>query len=159
MKRLMILLIAAGAVAVPATAAVFGRPGDHALLAAVSGTGTSFASGTATASGDVVRGTTFASGHFSLSLSTTWSSAKTFTRTHDDKTLSVSCAPATASLTLTAGSTTKTLSLTGRTCSLTFDGTARYGFMGRDSTSHAGAFLREKGTTVRGLVGAFAMPH
>jgi hypothetical protein len=156
MKKLLIPLIAATALAAPATASAwFGHHGDHALLAAVSGTGTSFGSGTATASGDVVKGTTLANGHFGLSLSTTWSSAKTFTRTHDDKSFSVSCAPAAATLTLTAGSTTKTLSLTGRTCSLTFDGTTRYGFMGRDSTAHAGAFLRESGSTVRGFVGGF----
>jgi hypothetical protein len=155
MKRLLIAIIAAGALAVPATASAwFGHhgQGDRMLLAAVSGTGTSFASGSATASGSVARGMTFANGTFSLTLSTTWSSAKTFSRTRDNKSFSVSCAPATATFTLTAGSTTKTLSLTGRTCSLTLNGTTRYGFMGRDSTNHAGAFLRENGTTVRGLV-------
>jgi hypothetical protein len=151
MKRILILVLAASALAVPATASAwFGRT-SHALIGAVSGTGTSFASATATASGNVVKGSQFANGHFSLSLSTTWTSAKS----HTFPRITVSCAPATATLTLTAGSTTKTLSLTGRTCSIAFDGTTRYGFMGRDPTTHGAAFLRENGTTVRGLVGAF----
>jgi hypothetical protein len=162
MKRLLMALIAAGALAVPASASAwFGHhaQGDLMLLAAVSGTGTSFASGSATASGDVLRGITLANGTFNLSVSTTWSSARTFARTRDNKSISISCAPATATLTLTAGSTTKTLSLTGRTCSLAFNGTTRYGFMGRDATNHAGAFLRENGTTVRGLVAGLRQQH
>ena len=155
MKKLLLPLVAAGSLAPPATAPAWFGHHDHALLAAVSGTGTSFGSTSATASGDVVKGTAFANGHFSLSVSTTWSSAKSRTFPH----VTVSCAPATANLTLTGGSTTKTLSLTGRTCAVTFGGTTRSGFMGRDATSRAGAFLRENGTTVRGFVGAFEERH
>jgi hypothetical protein len=72
------------------------------------------------------------------------SSAKTLSRTRDDKTISIS--------------TTKTLSLTGRTRSLASNGTTRY-LHGARLHEPRGAFLRENGTTVRGLVAGLRQQH
>jgi hypothetical protein len=141
MKKLLLPLVSAAALAVPASALAWGGGHDthgefHSGLAGatkLSGTGTSFAGTSATASGTA----------FTASLSTTWSSAqsKTFMGA------TVSCAPATASITIDSTAT----SYTGRTCSWTHDGTTKYGFMGKSSTGSR-ALLGESGTTVRGVV-------
>jgi hypothetical protein len=166
MRKLLIALVAAAAFAAPASAIACRSHhgsarltsfthrqggGDHdngVLFAKVTGTGTSFGGGTATASGSSV-GNNNQTGTWSASLSTTWSSATPKTWTHDDGdndgddgTFTVSCAPATASLTLTNGSTT-TSSLTGKTCSWTANGTTTYAFIGTDSTHSVRAFLKE----------------
>lgn len=150
MKKLLTPLIAAAALAAPATALAWGGGHDHHGVAGMrhpmlTGTGTSFGASTATAQGT----------GFKLSLSTTWSSttSKTFTDNDGDKddgTVTISCAPATASITL---GTNAPVSLTGRTCSLTRNGTTKYGFMGRSTTGLRAAF-KEDGTTVTGF--AFA---
>jgi len=152
MNKLLISFVAAAALAAPSSALAWG--GDHhgvrfgVTFAKLSGTGSSFGGTTAPASGSIVAGNDHPNGHFSVSLSTTWSSATTKTWTDsdgdaDDGTYAVSCAPATASLTLSNGSTS-TSSLTGKTCSLTVNGTVKgYGFFGGDSTHAVHAFLKQ----------------
>jgi hypothetical protein len=125
------------------------------MLAKVSGTGSSLGGTSAAATGSIVAGNDHPNGHFSASFSTTWSSAqsKTFTDNdgdNDDGTITVSCAPSTATLTLTNG-TTSTATLTGKTCSMTRNGTTKYRFAAA-STDGVHAFLREDGTSVKGLV-------
>jgi hypothetical protein len=169
MKKLLIPLVAAAALAVPASALAHDRGhGDHGFggfsaLEKLSGTGTSFASTSATATGSLVESADHPNGHFNATLSTTWSSAvtKTFNGQNDNDgdddnnhtngvAFSISCAPATASITLSNG-TTSTASYTGKTCSWTKNGTTVYGFAGTASDgSHA--FLRESGTTVMGAI-------
>lgn len=158
MKKLLLPLVAAAALAAPASAFAWGgghdrhggiRFGGFSALTKLSGTGTSFGSTSATASGT----------GFTAALSTTWSSAQT--KTFADN--SIKCAPATASIT-TNGTTT---SYTGKTCSWTRNGTTKYGFMGAASNGTR-AVLGEDGTTVKGAVfkahkpmkmGAFAASH
>ena len=166
MKTLLIPLVVAATLALPAGALAWGGHEHHAgfasfgfrfraaednggggMFAKLSGTGASFGGTTATGTGSIVAGNDHPNGHFSVSLSTTWSSAtsKTFTDNDgdsDDGTLTVSCAPATASITLTDGSTT-TSSLTGKTCSWALNGTTTYGFFGVDSMGTVHAFLKE----------------
>ena len=159
MKKLLLPLVAAAALAVPASALAWGGGHDdhhgdfHRGLAGItklSGTGTSFGAATAIASGT----------GFTASLSTNWSSAtsKTFTDNDgdgDDGTITISCAPATASITINGTAT----SYSGHTCSLTRNGTTKYGFRGASSTGSR-ALLGEDGTTVRGAVFAgFAHPE
>lgn len=133
-------------------AAVFAAPASahfghhHRALAVVSGTGSSFGDASATSSGSIVAGK-LKGGSYEASLSTNWSSAKTWT--FGD--VKVSCAAATGTLTLTSGTTTVKASLTGKACSWTKAGTTKYGFAGRDKATHVAAVLMEKGTTVRGL--------
>ncbi|MBV8064211.1 MAG: hypothetical protein JOY73_01650 [Actinobacteria bacterium] len=117
-----------------------GNQGDHhsrgfgGSAMQLSGTGTSFGATSASITGTGLTGT----------LSTTWTSATTKTF----GTASISCAPATASLTIgTAAADT----FTGKTCSWTKNGTTLYGFFGSD-TNGAHAFLKEDGTTVTGAV-------
>ncbi len=169
MLKLLVPVLAAAALAAPAAAFACDGGGHHSgasagllsfrfgvgdhgggQFAKLAGTGTSFGSDSATASGDVVRGD-LASGPWSATLATTWSSAesKSFQDTdgdNDDGTVTVSCAPATASVTL-GGSTE---SLTGKTCSLTRNGTTVYGFAGKASNGDR-AFLKEDGSTVKGV--------
>jgi hypothetical protein len=79
--------------------------------------------------------------------------SKTFTDNdggNDEGTITVSCAPSTATLTLTNG-TTSTATLAGKTCSTSRNGTTKYRFIGA-STTGVHTFLREDGTTVKGLV-------
>lgn len=194
MRKLLIALVAAAALAVPATALAwdghhhhhhFGvlaaffvkGDGDHgqfavraggdndensqgedndndeneapAMVAQLSGTGTSFGANTATATGNIVGGNDHQNGHFSVSLNTDWAAAQSKTFTEEDgDTVTISCAPATASSTLTNGSTTNT-DFTGKTCSKTDEGTTKYGFFG-SSTTDVRLFLKEDGTTVMG---------
>ncbi|HKT07538.1 MAG TPA: hypothetical protein VJR24_06565 [Gemmatimonadaceae bacterium] len=152
MKKLLLPLVAAAALAVPASAFAWGGGHDHHggvrfggfnALTKLSGTGTSFGASSATASG----------AGFTASLSTTWSSAtsKTFSDNdgdRDDGTMTVSCAPSTATITLSGKAA---VSYTGRTCSWTRNGTTKFAFMGRASDGPA-AFLKEDGTTVTGAV-------
>jgi hypothetical protein len=146
MRTTLISLVAAAALALPAAA--FAHGGHHGgwhrgwtqasagFFAAkdkdshsasgftkLTGAGSTFGAATSTVSGTVAP-----SGTFSATLTTNWSTAmsKTFTLG------TVSCASATASLTL-SGSTTPD-SFTGKTCSWTpAGGTAVYGFFGTDS--------------------------
>src|SRR5262249_36973991 len=113
----------------------------------LSGTGTSFGSTSATATGSITQSRDHPNGHFSASLSTTWSSAtqKTFMD------VTVSCAPSTASITLSNG-TSSTANFTGKACSWTRSGTTKYAFFGRTSDGTTRAFLREDGTTIKGFV-------
>jgi hypothetical protein len=136
MKKTLITLIATAALAAPAAALAHdghrqqGRHHGHGLYAKLTGTGTSFSGGTATASGTIAKGTLLASGTYSASLTTTWSSATT--KTSEKGTLS--CAPATATLSVVGAVTTNTVSstLTGKTCAFTkTDGTVVRGFIGK----------------------------
>ncbi|MDE3025954.1 MAG: hypothetical protein KGI93_10335 [Acidobacteriota bacterium] len=152
MKKLLLPLVAAAALALPASAFAWGGGHDehhgdfHIGLAGVtklSGTGTTFGGTSATASGT----------GFTASLSTTWSSAtsKTFSDDDGDSTdgsTTVSCAPSTASIALGGQAA---VGYSGRTCSWTRNGTTTYAFMGRASNGPA-AFLKEDGTTVAGAV-------
>lgn len=137
-----IAVVLAATLAAPASAHHF----RHRALAVLSGTGSSFGDATATSSGSIVRGK-LKGGTYDASLTTDWSAARTFTF----RDVTVSCAPATGTLTLTNGTTTKNASLKGKTCSWTRAGTTKYGFGGRDRTAHVALLLKEKGTTVRGL--------
>ena len=178
MKKLLLPLVAAAALAAPTSAlawgthhhhhhgirfAFFARSGDNdgdhdgnALFAKLSGTGSSFGANSATATGSIVAGNDHLNGHFSVSLTTDWSTATTKTWTDndgdaDDGTVTISCASATASVTLTNGSTSSS-SLTGKECSKTRNGTTKYGFFGRSSDGKTRAFLKEEGSTVKGAV-------
>jgi hypothetical protein len=143
MKKLLLPLVAAAALAAPASAFAWGgghghhngiHAGAFAGLTKLSGTGASFGGTTATASGT----------GFTASLATTWSSATSKTL----HTMTFSCAPATASITL---GTAAAASYTGRTCSSVRNGTTKYVFTGKASDgSHA--VLGEDGTTVTGAV-------
>jgi hypothetical protein len=163
MNKLLISLAAAAALAVPSSALAwgghhhggrlgafaFGGDNDHSVMfAKLSGTGASFGGATTTVTGSIVAGNDHPNGHFSVSLSTTWSSAttKTFTDNDgdaDDGTYASSCAPATASITLSNGSTS-TSALTGKTCSSSFNGTVKgSGFFGADSAHTVHLFLKQ----------------
>ena len=161
MKKLLISLIVVAALSVPGAAFGWGGAQDHhggwGMFAKVSGTGTSFGGTSSTASGSIVAGNDHLNGHFSVGLSTTWSSAttKTFTDSDgdsDDGTVTISCASATASLTLSNGSTS-TSSLTGKTCSKNVNGTTTYTFVGSDSSNSVQTFLKEDASNnVTGVV-------
>lgn len=148
-KKLLIPLLAATALALPSAAAAhdgWHHHHHHALFAKLSGTGTSLAGTSATASGTIASDK-LGTGTFAATIATNWAAAKT--RTGDRGTLS--CAPATATLTLTGASTANTTaaSLTGKTCRWTPAGaTAPAGsmFFGRDASVHATG-------TVAGLAG------
>ena len=172
MRKILIPLVAAAALAAPTSALAHGGGhhgfGDHhgafAGIEKLSGTGTSFASTSATATGSLVQSVDHPNGQFSATLSTTWSSAQTKTfggnsnndndgdddNNHGRDGMSISCAPATASVTLSNG-TSSTATYTGKTCSWTKNGTTVYGFAGSASDGTR-AFLKEDGTTVTGAV-------
>jgi hypothetical protein len=173
MRKIIVPLVAAAALAAPTSAFAhsgghhhFGDGDHHGAIAGfekLSGTGSSFASTSATATGSLVNSVTHPNGHFSATLSTTWSSAqtKTFGGKNDDDgdddnnhtngtAFSISCAPATASITLANGTST-TATYTGKMCSWTRNGATVYGFAGSASDGTR-AFLREDGTTVTGAV-------
>jgi hypothetical protein len=148
MRKLLIPLVACAALALPAAASAHDAWWHHrfpGVFARVSGTGTSFAGTSATASGSIVAGKPVASGTFSATLNTTWSQATTRTGEHG----TLSCAPASLVLTLTdsaspANHTTATL--TGRTCTFTkSDGTTFRGFVGRGSIVGAGTLANVSG--------------
>lgn len=173
MKMLLLPLLAAAALAAPAVgSANHGHHGDrgnalfrvhrHAILAKLSGTGTSFASAAATASGSIARSDKLGAGTFAASIATDSSKATTRTRGHG----TLTCAPATATLTLTGTNTADTThaTLTGRTCTWTpTGGSAVSAFFGRGAVTGTGAlasvtgnekaFLFEKADgTVKGAV-------
>jgi hypothetical protein len=145
-KKLIFSLLAAAALATPAAAWAHHGWHHHHALAKLSGTGTSFGAATATASGSIVGGS-LSSGTFAASISTDWSKAVD----HMTDRGTLSCAPASATLTLNAASTTQS-ALTGKTCAFTrTSGSVVRAFFGRNTTTKA--FLGEKADgTVKGAV-------
>ena len=166
MKRLLIPLAAAAALAVPAGALAWGGHHHHgthfgffadrdAVFSKLSGTGTSFGASSATSSGSITAGNPLGSGTYSASLTTDWAHATM--HTFDKGT--VSCAPATGTLSLASGTKSASLALTGKTCSFTpTGGSTKYAFFGSGAASGAltgtdRVFLREDSTgAVHGVV-------
>jgi hypothetical protein len=112
----------------------------------LSGTGTSFGGSTATASGTVKSSDPVSASTFSATLSTNWAAATTKTSEHG----TLSCAPATATLSISGTTTTNTASssLTGQTCAWTkSDGTVVRTFFGKGSITAAGTLAGLNGTT------------
>src|SRR5258706_80713 len=99
MRKLLIILAAVAALALPAAASAHGFwwHHDHALFAKLSGTGTSFGGSSSTASGQIVAGHVLSSGTFTASVTTDWTQSTTKTGEHG----TLVCAPASLSLTLT----------------------------------------------------------
>ena len=157
MKKILLTLLATAALAAPSAALAHGGHGwwhHHAGLAMLTGTGTSFGGATATASGTLVsRSDKLATGTFSLSLTSDLS--KVTTKTFGRGTLT--CAPATASLTLTDGASaanTATGALAGNTCSWTKTGstdTVR-SFFGRGKATGAGTLAGLTGKTAKAFI-------
>jgi hypothetical protein len=149
MRTLMTLCVAAAALAIPAGALAHDghHHHHHASLAKLSGTGTSFSANTATASGTVVGADALSTGTFNASLSTNWSAATTKTFEHG----TLSCAPATATLSVVGATATNTLSssaLTGKTCAWTKTGGATVRmFFGKGTVTAAGTLAALNGTT------------
>ena len=149
MKTLMTICATAIALAIPASALAHdgnghggkdfrGHHHGNAGLVKLAGTGTSFGSATATASGTATSKDSPATGTFAASITTNWAASQT--KTFDKGALS--CAPATATLTVTGATTTNTLSssLTGKTCAFTkTDGTIVRSFFGNGTVTGAGA--------------------
>lgn len=165
-KTLLIPLLAAAALAAPASAlGWWGHHGHHAVLAArLAGTGTSLGGATATSTGTILAGSQIGTGAYGASFSTTWSGAKTRTLENG---ATIACAPSNATVVLHAnGSATDTAtgSLTGRACTLTkADGTVVRVYMGSGSVTGAGSLAKTNGVeralfvehadgTVRGYV-------
>ena len=124
----------------------FGWSHHHSALAALTGTGTSFGSASATATGTVKGVDALATGTFAATVNTNW--AASTTKTFDKGALS--CAPATATLALTGATATDTLSssLTGQTCAFTkTDGTIVRTFFGRGTSTGAGMLASLTGNT------------
>lgn len=168
MKTLMTVCAAAIALAIPAGAFAHDGNGDkghdansaqhfnkghhfgwshhHSALGALTGTGTSFGSATATASGTVKGVDPASASTFAATVNTNW--AASTTKTFDKGALS--CAPATATLTLTGSTTSNTLSsaLTGQTCAWTkTDGTIVRTFFGKGTSTGAGTLASLTGDT------------
>ena len=156
MRTLMTICATAVALAIPAGALAHDGHGQHhhfgwshhhsAQLAKLTGTGTSFAGGAATASGTVAGADALATGTFSANLSTNWSASTTKTSDHG----SLSCAPATATLSIVGATTTNAVSsaLTGKTCAFTkTDGTIVHMFFGKGTVTAAGTLASLTGTT------------
>jgi hypothetical protein len=139
MKKLLITTLVA--LAIPAAASAHHH---HSLYARLSGTGTLASAGGTMLSANLGAGTFHA---------TVAASGSATTRTGEHGTLS--CMPATATVTLT-GSSTVTATLTGKTCTFTPAGTTTAAgsmFWGRNSTTNMKAFLVAKtGGSVRGAV-------
>jgi hypothetical protein len=138
MKKLLISIFVA--LALPAAASAH----HHSLFARLSGTGT-----LANASGTMLSGT-LGSGTFHAAVTVT-AAATTHTGEHG----TLSCAPATAAVTLT-GTSTVSSTLTGRQCTFTRAGTTTAAgslFAGRNTTTNMKAFIVAKADgTVRGAV-------
>jgi hypothetical protein len=159
MKKTLIALLATAALAAPTAALAHDGHGsqwrhhDRGLFAKLTGTGTSFGGNTATASGTIAMGTLFDHGTFTASLATTWSSATT--KTSDRGTVSrgtVSCAPATATLSVVGVAAADTVAgtLTGKTCAFTkADGTVVRAFFGRGTANAAGSLATLNGNAAR----------
>jgi len=150
----MTICVAAAALAIPAGALAHDGHGHHqrfgghhhAQLAKLSGAGTSFGGATATASGTVVGADALSTGTFNAGLSTNWSAATTKTSDHG----TLSCAPATATLSVVGATTTNTLSssLTGKTCAFTkSDGTVVRAFFGNGTVTATGTLASLTGQT------------
>ena len=152
MRKLCIPLLAAAALAVPAGALAHDGDGHHrGTLARVSGTGSTFAASTATASGSIARSEKLGTGTFSASFSTDW--AKAMTRTGEHGTLS--CAPSTATVTLTGATASNTVSasLTGKTCTWTLKtGSAVSAFFGKGTATGAGTLATLTGKTAKAFL-------
>jgi hypothetical protein len=157
MRKLFLALLATAALAVPSAAFAHHGHGwshHHATLAKLTGTGSSFGGATASASGTIVgRSDKLATGTFSVSLTNDLS--KVTTKTSDRGTLS--CAPATASLTLVdaaSSANTATAALTGKTCSWTKTGSADTirAFFGRGTTTGAGTLAGLTGETAKAFL-------
>jgi hypothetical protein len=173
-KKLLLPLLATAALAAPAAAwANHGHNGHgpgffgfqrHALLAKVSGTGTSFAGATATASGSIARSDKLGTGTFTASITNDATKATTHTGSRG----TLKCMPATATVKLTGSNTADTTSatLTGKTCTWTpSSGSAVSAFFGRGAVTGTGAlasltgnerafFLQKADGTVTGVVHA-----
>jgi hypothetical protein len=152
-KKLLLTLLAIAALATPAAASAHHHwfRHHHALLAKVSGTGTAFTGASATASGSITRSDKLANGTFAASISTDWTKATT--RTGDRGTLS--CAPATATVTLTGTNAADkaTGSLTGKTCKWTpTTGDAVSAFFGRGTVTGAGALASLTNSTEKAFL-------
>jgi hypothetical protein len=154
MKKMLIVLVATGALVAPTAAFAHGGHRDHSrhhghgLYAKLTGTGASFAGATATASGSIAAGTLLNSGTFTASLTTTWSSATTKQTGRG----TLSCAPATATLSVVGPASTDTAgaTLTGKTCALTkSDGTVVRGFFGRGTATAAGVLAPVNATRTK----------
>jgi hypothetical protein len=149
----MTLCVAAAALAIPAGALAHGghHHHHHGMLAKLSGTGTSFGGATATAAGSVAGAGALSTGTFNASLSTNWSAATTKTFEHG----TLSCAPATATLSVVGGTATNTLSssLTGKTCAWTKTGGATVrAFFGKGTVTAAGTLAVLNGKTGRAFL-------
>jgi hypothetical protein len=154
MKKMLIILIVTAAFAAPTAALAHGGHGNdsrhhgHGLYAKLTGTGPSFAAPTATASGSIASGTLLGSGTFNASLTTTWSSATTKQTGRG----TLSCAPATATLSVVGAASTDTAggTLSGKTCALTkSDGTVVRGFFGRGTATAAGVLAPVNATRTK----------
>jgi hypothetical protein len=156
MRTLMTICATAIALAIPAGALAHDGHGQHhhfgwshhhsAQLAKLTGTGTSFAGGTATASGTVAGADALSTGTFSATLSTNWSASTTKTSDRG----SLSCAPATATLSVVGAAITNTVSssLTGKTCAFTkTDNTVVRMFFGKGTVTAAGTLAALNGST------------
>lgn len=159
MRALMTICATAIALAIPASALAHdgnGNNGQHhhfgwshhhsAQLAKLTGTGTSFGSSAATASGAVAGADALATGTFSATLNTDWSASTT--KTSDRGALS--CAPATATLSVVGATTTNTVSsaLTGKTCAFTkTDSSVVRMFFGKGTVTAAGTLAALNGST------------
>jgi hypothetical protein len=162
MKKLLLPLLATAALAAPAAASAHHGHGKHhlkflaarhhhALLAKVTGTGTSFASASATASGSIAKSNKLGTGTFAATI--TNDTSKATTRTGKRGTLT--CMPSTASLTLTGSNTADTThaTLTGKTCTWTPTGKpAVSAFFGRGPVTGAGALASLTGNEKAFLV-------
>ena len=151
MRKLLIALISATALAVPATASAHhGRHHHHhwgwqhaALYAKLSGTGT-----LASAHGTIAS-TKLGTGTFASAVATTGAGV---TKTFDRGTLA--CSPATGTVSL-VGTSTVTASLSGKTCTWTPAGstTSTSMFWGRNADRSMKGFLVQKSDgTVKGAV-------
>ena len=157
MKTLMTICATAIALAIPASALAHdgnghawghfrGHHHGHSGVVKLAGTGTSFGSASATASGTITGKDPLATGTFAATVTTNWVASQT--KTFDKGALS--CAPATATLTITGTTATNTLSasLTGRTCAFTkTDGTIVRSFFGNGTETGAGALASLTGKT------------
>jgi hypothetical protein len=159
MRKLLITLVSAAALAVPATASAHHGKHHHfgwhhaALYAKLSGTGTlAGAHGT-------ISSTKLGNGTFTSAVTTTGAAtAKTFDRG------TLSCAPATAAVSL-VGSSTVTADLVGKSCTWTPTGSTASSamFWGKDADmngSVARGFLAQKSDgTVKGALFAGVNEH
>ncbi|HWX09456.1 MAG TPA: hypothetical protein VNY33_05725 [Gaiellaceae bacterium] len=167
MRKLMIMIAATAALALPVAASAHdgwhNHHHMHGLFTKLSGTGTSFAGASATASGTIAAGNPLASGTFAATLTTDWSHSTSKTGEHG----TLVCAPGSLALTLTdsaSSANTTSSTVTGQTCAFTkSDGTVFRGFFGKGSVTGAGtlsgltgmerAFLTQKADgTVHGAV-------